>query len=343
MSAIKVFVITGANSGVGFELAKILYAANAKVYLAGRSEKRVLEAIQLLQNDVSSSQGTLIWLPLDLADLASVKIAAEDFLSKEERLDVLWNNAGVMCTPTTAKSEQVMFWTLSFVGYDLQLGTNVLGPYLLTALLYPIMKKTADTSPLNSVRVCWASSITIELAPNGGIGIDDFGSPVFSNNKLTNYCASKAANNMLASEFGKKCRDGKVLSVVCENRSLLLPFRSRISCFYADTCSVKAFNPGNLNTGLTRYLTLPFLGSIVPRLMSLFLWPARYGAYTELYAGLSSDLTIEKHVGAFIWPWGHVGYLRPDIESSLHSQEDGGSGKAVQLLKWCDREIKDFI
>ncbi|CAG8032427.1 unnamed protein product [Penicillium salamii] len=317
LTFVQVFVITGANSGVGFELAKILYAANAKVYLAGRSEKRVLEAIQRLQNDVPSSQGTLIWLPLDLADLASVKIAAEDFLSKEERLDVLWNNAGVMCTPTTAKSEQVMFWTLSLVGYDLQLGTNVLGPYLLTTLLCPIMKKTADTSPLNSVRVCWASSITIELAPNGGIGMDDFGSPVFSNNKLTNYCASKAANNMLASEFGKKCRDGKVLSV--------------------------AFNPGNLNTGLTRYLTLPFLGSIVPRLMSLVLWPARYGAYTELYAGLSPDLTIEKHVGAFIWPWGHVGYLRPDIESSLHSQEDGGSGKAAQLLKWCDREIKDFI
>lgn len=115
LTFVQVFVITGANSGVGFELAKILYAANAKVYLAGRSEKRVLEAIQRLQNDVPSSQGTLIWLPLDLADLASVKIAAEDFLSKEERLDVLWNNAGVMCTPTTAKSEQVMFWTLSLV------------------------------------------------------------------------------------------------------------------------------------------------------------------------------------------------------------------------------------
>ena len=104
----------------------------------------------------------------------------------------------------------------------------------------------------------------------------------------------------------------------------------------------QAFNPGNLNTGLTRYMTMPILGSIVPRLMSLVMWPARYGAYTELYAGLSPDLTIEKHVGAFIWPWGHVGYLRPDIEDSLRSQEEGGSGKAAQVLTWCDREVKNF-
>ena len=107
LTFIQVFVITGANSGVGFELAKILYAANAKIYLAGRSEKRVLEAIRLIRDETPLSQGDLVWLPLDLSDLASVKMAAEEFLSKEERLDILWNNAGVMCTPTADKSEQV--------------------------------------------------------------------------------------------------------------------------------------------------------------------------------------------------------------------------------------------
>jgi hypothetical protein len=76
--------------------------------------------------------------------------------------------------------------------------------------------------------------------------------------------------------------------------------------------------------------------------MSLFLWPPRYGAYTELYAGLSPDLTIEKHSGAFIWPWGLVGYLRPDIEQSLRSEGDGGSGKAAKLFAWCDQETAEF-
>jgi NAD(P)-dependent dehydrogenase (short-subunit alcohol dehydrogenase family) len=227
----QVFIITGGNSGVGFELAKILYGANAKVYLAGRSEKRVLEAIRLLRAGFPSSRGDLVWLPLDLADLTSVKIAVEEYESKEKRLDVLWNNAGVMCTPTTAKSEQVTFFilratTLAYLkfkltieyfsrqGYDLQIGTNVLGPYLFTALLYPIMRKTAETAPINSVRVCWASSITIELSPRGGIEIDDSGSLILPKSKYIIYSVSKVANNMLASEFGKKCRQENILSVV---------------------------------------------------------------------------------------------------------------------------------
>lgn len=120
----QVVIITGANAGVGFELAKILYAANAKVYLGGRSKERVLEAIQLLENEIPDSEGALIWLPLDLADLASVQTAVEDFQSKEQRLDVLWNNAGVMCTPSTIKSKQVSF--------SMHLVIMSIGPYLTT-------------------------------------------------------------------------------------------------------------------------------------------------------------------------------------------------------------------
>lgn len=113
--------------------------------------------------------------------------------------------------------------------------------------------------------------------------------------------------------------------------------------FHLNIDALQSFNPGNLNTGLTRYLTLPLFGSIVPRLMSLVMWHPRYGAYTELYAGLSPDLTIEKHSGAYIWPWGQVGHLRPDIEASLRSEEEGGSGKAAKLLAWCKRETASFI
>jgi retinol dehydrogenase-12 len=108
----QVFMITGGNSGVGFELAKVLYGANAKVYIAGRSGKCVLEAIRLLRAEIPSSGGDLVWLPLDLADLTSVKIAVQELERNETRLDVLWNNAGVMCTPVTVKSEQVPFFIL---------------------------------------------------------------------------------------------------------------------------------------------------------------------------------------------------------------------------------------
>lgn len=101
-------------------------------------------------------------------------------------------------------------------GHDLQMSTNVLGPYLFTSLLYPMMKQTAETAPVNSVRVCWASSMTIELSPQGGIDIDESGSPILSNSRYTNYFVSKAANNLLASEFGKRCKLANILSVVCD-------------------------------------------------------------------------------------------------------------------------------
>lgn len=102
------------------------------------------------------------------------------------------------------------------------MGTNVLGPYLLTTLLHPIMRNTAETALISYVRVCWASSITMELSPRGGIEFDASESPVLSNTKYTNYFVSKAANNLLAWEFGKKCQKENILSIASENISLFL-------------------------------------------------------------------------------------------------------------------------
>ncbi|KAJ5805704.1 short chain dehydrogenase reductase [Penicillium pulvis] len=77
--------------------------------MAGRSEKRVTEAIEVVCAAMPDSKGSLLWLPLDLADLRSIKGAVENFLTKETRLDVLWDNAGVMFPSGTVKTEQVGF------------------------------------------------------------------------------------------------------------------------------------------------------------------------------------------------------------------------------------------
>lgn len=69
---------------------------------------------------------------------------------------------------------------------------------------------------------------------------------------------------------------------------------------------------------------------------------ARFGAYTELYAGLSPDLTTE-HNGRYIAPWGRLGYNRADIEASLTSKAEGGSGKAEQFWQYCERETKQYM
>jgi retinol dehydrogenase-12 len=76
----------------------------------------------------------LAFLRLDLADLTTIKASAEEFLSKETKLHVLFNNAGVMCPPQGSKTPQ---------GYELQLGTNNIGTFMFTKLLTPILNATA--------------------------------------------------------------------------------------------------------------------------------------------------------------------------------------------------------
>jgi len=101
----KVYVVTGAASGVGFELAKILYAAGGTVYIAARSGSRCTGAVEKIRAQVGNGKtlGRLENMVIDLADLSSVKRPIEEFLQKETRLDVLVHNAGVMTPPVGSK------------------------------------------------------------------------------------------------------------------------------------------------------------------------------------------------------------------------------------------------
>ncbi|KAF5340805.1 hypothetical protein D9758_017655 [Tetrapyrgos nigripes] len=110
----KVMIVTGGNTGIGKETVKALLEKNAKVYLGACNQAKAEAAIEDLRQKTGKEA---MWVKLDLADLKSVKAAAEEFSSKEERLDVLFNNAGVMGPK---------FEDLTAQGYDLQFGTNVL-------------------------------------------------------------------------------------------------------------------------------------------------------------------------------------------------------------------------
>jgi NAD(P)-dependent dehydrogenase (short-subunit alcohol dehydrogenase family) len=114
-----------------------------------------------IKNHHPTSTGELVFLQLELDDLKAVKRAAEEFLSKEKRLDVLWNNAAVMGPPGDARSKQ---------GYELQFGVMTMGHFLFTKLLTPLLIQTAKRSHSASVRVVWvASSATYLMAPHGGV------------------------------------------------------------------------------------------------------------------------------------------------------------------------------
>jgi len=297
--------VTGGYVGVGFELGKLLYQKNGTVYVAGRSPEKASKAIEDIKSAFPGSNGKLEFLQLDLADLTTIKKSAEEFLFKEQRLDVLWNNAGVMMPPIESKTAQ---------GYELQMGTNCLGPYLFTQLLHPILKKTAASAPANSVRVAWAGSLAIDLSsPKGGVEWDASGSPKASTtNKQYNYAVSKLGNLLLASEFARRTGGEGIISV--------------------------AFNPGNLRTSLARHMPGWWEWLVV----AFLAYDPIYGAYTELFAGLSPDITAANN-GAFVIPWGRLGPVRTDIVPGLRTQSEGGNGTAAKFWEYCDTETKKYV
>ncbi|PTB35154.1 hypothetical protein M441DRAFT_74531 [Trichoderma asperellum CBS 433.97] len=116
----KVFLIPGASGGLSKEIASILYQKNGKIYMAARSRSKT-------NDPIDSSTGNMIFLSLVLDDLTTIKASASEFLAQESRLDVLYNNAGVMVPPQGSKTVQ---------GYELQIGVNNLAPFLFTNMDY---------------------------------------------------------------------------------------------------------------------------------------------------------------------------------------------------------------
>lgn len=136
----RVAVVTGANSGLGFEETRALAALGAKVIMACRNAEKAARARDaLLEKLGDEAEQRLEIRPLDLSDLESVRAFAEGFLGDYDRLDLLVNNAGVM-TPPFGKTAQ---------GFELQLGTNHLGHFALTGRLLPRLVATPASRVVN--------------------------------------------------------------------------------------------------------------------------------------------------------------------------------------------------
>jgi len=127
------FIVTGANAGLGYETALALAKKNATVILACRSESRAQGAKEKILKAVP--QANLHIQLIDLTDLESVKRFAGNFQSNFDKLDVLINNAGVMVPPYIQTKD----------GFELQMGANYFGHFLLTGLLMDILKQTENS------------------------------------------------------------------------------------------------------------------------------------------------------------------------------------------------------
>ncbi len=183
----RIFIVTGANAGLGYETSKELAREGAKVIMACRDLSKGESAKKNIQKEVSKAD--LEVMKIDLSKLSSVREFAEKFKSKFEKLDVLINNAGVMMPPYT-KTED---------GFELQFAANYLGHFLLTGLLLDHLTKTPDSRIVNLSSIAHKS---------GKINFDD----LHSEKKYSAsgaYSQSKLACLMFTFELERRLENSK--------------------------------------------------------------------------------------------------------------------------------------
>ncbi len=242
----RVAVVTGANAGLGLETVRGLAGLGATVVLAVRRP----DAGEAARAEIEAAQpdARLEVMPLDLGSLESIRHFAEAFQGTHDRLDLLINNAGIMMTPYGKTAD----------GFELQLGVNFLGHFLLTGLLLPELEATPG-------------SRVVALASNahkgGTIRLGDLQSEQ-SYSKLGAYNQSKLACLMHALELQRRLTDkgSHVLSV--------------------------AAHPGGSATNLFQHMP-GFLQWLVP----MFTQSAADGALPTLYAALGADIEGGDYTG----------------------------------------------
>lgn len=176
----KTYVITGANSGIGFAAARLLGERGGNIIMACRSKEKGEAALGQLKETCT---GDVQLVLLDLSDLSSVRNAAEDIKTRCDKIDGLINNAGIMMTPQEKTVD----------GFDLQMGANHLGHFLLTGLLLDRVEATSG-------RIVVLSSIAHKT---GALDLEDFMSDrKYSPSKA--YTQSKLANLMFAFELDRR-------------------------------------------------------------------------------------------------------------------------------------------
>jgi NAD(P)-dependent dehydrogenase (short-subunit alcohol dehydrogenase family) len=179
----RLAVVTGANTGLGFETARVLAARGASVVLAVRDTDKGKAAAARIAGTAPGAN--VLVQPLDLTSLDSIRAAAGELRAQHPAIDLLVNNAGVMFPPKQATGD----------GFELQLGTNHLGHFALTGLLLEQML------PVPGSRVVTVSSLAHRIRAR--INFGDLQSER-SYSRVTAYSQSKLANLMFAYELARR-------------------------------------------------------------------------------------------------------------------------------------------
>ncbi|MDG2524252.1 SDR family oxidoreductase [Stenotrophomonas sp. HITSZ_GD] len=183
----RIFVVTGGTSGMGFEDAKALAAAGARVVIVARNAQRGQEAIEKIRQAVPAAQ--VAFEGVDLSSLASVRDLGQRLNASLPRVDGLINNAAIMAPPTRGTSVD---------GLEMQFATNYAGHFVLTAELLPLLRKS------QAPRVVTLSSIAVH---RGTLDLDDLQS-TGAYEPMATYAQSKLACLMFAFELQRRSEAG---------------------------------------------------------------------------------------------------------------------------------------
>jgi retinol dehydrogenase-12 len=227
-------------------------ARGARVIILCRSIDKGKEAVEEIFKETGK---TVEVEKLDLASLKSVRECAQKLLEKEEKIDILVNNAGIMTCPNW-KTED---------GFDMQLGTNHLGHFLLTEMLLPLLKKSAATG--FHPRIVIVSSLAHE---SGSMLWNDINFEK-SYDKGKAYCQSKLANVLHGTELARRLANTGI--------------------------AVYTLHPGVIMTDLWRHITETWWGKIIWPVIKCFIKTPLQGAQTTIYCCLEES--IQDHSGRY--------------------------------------------
>lgn len=271
----KIIIITGANSGLGFESTKALAQKGGHVILACRNKTKAIHALDRIKSQVAHA--SLEFMPLDLSDQKSIHQFVNAFKLKYDRLDILINNAGIMQVP----------YGKTVDGFERQFGTNHLGHFTLTGLLYDLIKRTKNS------RVVTLSSGAHNMANI------DFNNLQYENgryNSMTAYGRSKLANILFAYALDRRFKRDNIQAM-----SLVA-------------------HPGGANTNLNDHLTEGFLNKITKPLMDKMMQSAYMGALPSLRAATDPQARGGQYYGPGGFT-GNSGYPKV-VKSSRKSKDE---------------------
>ncbi|GMR42895.1 hypothetical protein PMAYCL1PPCAC_13090, partial [Pristionchus mayeri] len=242
----KIAAVTGANSGIGFETTKELNLRGAKVYMLCRSEQRANDAKQKMV-EAGCDGSRLIFSQCDLSKFSTVRACAARIQEAESHLDILVNNAGIMFYPQFELTED---------GHEITWQSNHLGPFLLTELLLPLVKKAEEG------RIVCVSSKLHEKSGPLDLSTADSES---SFGRIAPYNRSKLANVMFARDLARRLNESGATNV-----------------------TANSLHPGVVATELSRHL--PFTNKPMMAIAGIFMKSEKEGAQTSLYLAMSSEV-----------------------------------------------------